>query len=321
MQNDDLTKMRNYKIIKANELIQKSRFNLHVQEQKIILYLISKIKPEDINLQEQIFQIRDFCKICGLDCDNGANYRHIKQTLKNLRDKSVWIENDTEELTLSWFDYVKINKNNGAVTIKISDMMKPYLLHLNEKYTQYELLYTLAMKSSYSLRLYEILKSYEYQSTRIFTVDELRKLLFAENYSRFADFKRRVLDVAIEEINTVSDISVSYGIIKDGRKYAKIDFTMKIKKKMPERIMTWKNIDEVINPVNKKTKETVLKEKSRESKKAEETKIEKVEEVETDKKIENTQVTAEINETELKTIDDKKKFSFLNFFSRKNTKN
>ena len=244
-----ITELQSYKVVKANELIQKSRFNLQLQEQKIILYLISKIKPEDMELREHIFQIRDFCKVCGLDADNGANYIYIKQTLKNLRDKSIWITlADGSEETLAWIDMVRINKSSGAVNIKINDMMKPYLLQLRERYTQYELLYTLAMKSQYSIRLYELLKSYEYQHRKVFDIDELKRLLSAENYARFPDFKRKVLNIALREIGELSDLDITYGIIKEGRRFAKLEFTMKIKKDLDERMKTWVKIDKIINP-------------------------------------------------------------------------
>ena len=242
-----LMRLRGYKIVKANELIQKSRFNLQLQEQKIILYLISKIKPEDIELKEQLFEIQDFCEICGLDSSNGANYIYIKKTLKDLRDKSIWITlDDGSETVLSWLDTVILNQNSGTVKIKISEMMKPYLLFLQERYTQYELLYTLTMKSQYSLRLYELLKSYEFQRARIFDIDELKLRLSAESYERFPDFKRYVLNKAITEINTLSDIDITYRIIKESRRYAKIEFTIKIKKDVQKRIKTWSNIDKII---------------------------------------------------------------------------
>jgi len=239
--------LRDYKVVKANDLIQKSRFNLKVQEQKILLYLISKIKPDDIELKEHTFKIQDFCVVCGLDYDNGANYNYIKQTLKSLRDKSIWVtlENGSET-TLAWLDYVTIEKNNGTVKIKIYDRMKPYLLHLKERYTQYEILYILAMKSKYSLRLYEILKSYEYQHKKVFDIEEFKKLLSAENYILFADFKRFVLDIAMREINDLSDINVTYEIIKERQKFAKIEFTIKLKKDITERIATLVKIEEII---------------------------------------------------------------------------
>ena len=244
-----LKEIRDYKVVKANDLIQKSRFHLSLQEQKIILYLISKIKPEDMELKEHIFDILDFCKVCGLDKRSGENYRYIKQTLKDLRDKSIWVElNNGMETTLAWLDKVTMQRTGGKVIIKFDDMMKPYLLHLQEKFTQYELLYTLAMRSQYSIRLYELLKSYEYKKRWIFDIEDLKRLLSAQNYTRFPDFKRKVLDISMREINSLSDLVVTYEIIKEGRRYAKIEFSMRIKKEITERLQTWKRIDELINP-------------------------------------------------------------------------
>jgi plasmid replication initiation protein len=92
-------------------------------------------------------------------------------------------------------------------------MMKPHLLLLKEQFTQFELLYTLAtMRSRYSMRMYELLKSYECQRQHAFGIDELKKSLSAEKYSRFPDFRRNVLDVAVKEINGLSDIRVAYRI-------------------------------------------------------------------------------------------------------------
>ena len=41
---------RKHLVIKANDLIQKSRFSLTLQQQKIVLYLISQIHPNDTEL-------------------------------------------------------------------------------------------------------------------------------------------------------------------------------------------------------------------------------------------------------------------------------
>jgi plasmid replication initiation protein len=244
--------VHNYKVVKSNELIQRSRFNLSLQEQKIILYLISKIRPEDMDLKEHVFEIADFCKVCGVGEDNGANYKYIKQTLKELRDKSVWVEvEDGIEMTLAWIERVAITRRSGSVKIKIDDMMKPYLIQLKEKFTQYELLYTLAMKSQYSIRLYELLKSYEYRHSYTFEIEDLKRKVSAENYNRFPDFKRYVLDIALREVNELSDINVSFTIEKEGKRYAKINFFIKLKRDIGQRLETWKQIESSLKNASK----------------------------------------------------------------------
>jgi len=249
MSKKNITELREYKIIKSNDIIQKARFQLSTQEQKIILYLISKIKPTDKEFEGYSFSIVEFCNICGIYLDSGANYSNLKSTIKSLADKSLWVKLENNKQTLvRWINKASILENTGIVEIKLDDDMKPYLLELKNNFTQYELLYTLAMKSQYSIRLYEILKSYEFKKTIIYEIENLKEILLAENYKLFGDFKRRVIDIAITEINNLSDISIRYELIKEGRKYVKIKFVIKLKKDLDERLDTWKRIHEVIDP-------------------------------------------------------------------------
>jgi plasmid replication initiation protein len=244
----EIDNMREYKVIKSNDLIQKSRFSLSTQEQKIVLYIISKIKPTDTELKEHTFSINDFCKICGL-ASSGANYNYIKRTIKKLSDKSIWVILDNgDETLLRWIGRPIINKKSGYIKLKLDDLMKPYLLQLQEKFTQYELIYTLAMKSQYSIRLYEILKSIQWKKTHTYDIDELKKVLGAENYISFKDFRVKVVDIAKREIDFFTDIEVKYTLEKEGRKYSRITFEVKPKKELSDILLAHKNIYEIIDP-------------------------------------------------------------------------
>jgi len=245
----DLTEKRSHLVVKSNDLIQKARFTLSLQEQKIILYLISKVKPDDDDFIYQEFSIGDFCRVYGMDHDSGKNYKNVKDAIKALSDKSVWVMLDSGTETLvRWINKAWINKKSGSIRIRLDDDMRPYLLQLRERFTQYELMYTLAMKSQYSIRLFELLRSYEHKKIWVFEIDELKRLLSAENYTRFPDFKRKVLDIAIREINAFSDLDVSCKPKKVGRRFGKIEFTIRLKQDMGERMNTWARIEEVINP-------------------------------------------------------------------------
>ena len=123
---------REYYVVKANELVQKSRFELSLTEQKTIAFICSMIKPISTSEQsnelyqlEYDFNIRDYCKVCGIDYDNGNNYAEVKATLKSLRDRSMWLtlENGSETL-VGWLAKVTTNKNavanNQNLTTRIS---------------------------------------------------------------------------------------------------------------------------------------------------------------------------------------------------------
>lgn len=221
-------------VVKSNELIQKSRFSLTTNQQKIILYLISKLKYQDNDFKELKVDIKDFCRVCGIDLSSGRTYNELKNSIKQIADKSIWIDKENGDSALvRWIEKPIIHKNDGIITIKLDEDLKPYLLDLKEKYTQYELIYTLKMKSKYSIRLYELLKSRQYNKLKNYTVkysiNELKKLLDAENYKTFKDFRRRVIEKAIEEINNFSDINIECLTIKQGKTVIEIEIRIETK--------------------------------------------------------------------------------------------
>ena len=238
---------RDKMVVKSNDLIQKSRFSLTVQQQRVILYLISKIEYGDKDFREYEFDIKDFCRFCGLYDDSGKHYAELKRQIKEIRDKSMWIElSDGEEILLSWLEGAKINRNSGKIKIRLSDDMKPYLLQLRDNFTRYEIAYVLCMKSKYSIRLYELVKSIHYRElepyTKTFTVEELRRSLDAGTYPRFCNFNQRVLKPAIHEVNTYTDKEVSSEPIKRGQKVEAIELTIRTKDTL-DRLETRTMID------------------------------------------------------------------------------
>lgn len=225
--NDKTNQDRNFYVVKSNALIQKSRFSLSLQEQRCLLFAISRIKFSDKPSTEYTFSIKDICEACGIDIEtHGDHYTRMKAALKTLRDNSIWITNaDGKEETVSWFSKVKINKGSGTVSVKFDETIQDYLFLLQNRYTQYQLSTPLAFQSKYSIRLYELLLSYikrsELESGKeielTFTPEELKERLDA-HYDKFYDFRRFVLEKSTEEINKYSeDINVSYDYIYAGK--------------------------------------------------------------------------------------------------------
>ena len=246
-QNKSISEQREYKVVKSNELIQKSRFVLSTQEQKIILYLISKIKPSDTDFQVYNFHISEFCQICGLDTASGKNYTNIRESIKKLADKSFWILFENGESSLiRWINKAWMIEQSGHIKIRLDDEMKPYLLELKKNFTQYGLIYILAMKSQYSIRFYETLKSFENLHIQIFDINKLKNILSCEHYDRFPDFKRYVLDIVVKEINTLTDILIEYRPIKEGRKITQIEFKIKTKTETTERLKAFAEIEKIL---------------------------------------------------------------------------
>lgn len=211
--------VKDQSVFKSNDLIQKSRFNLSLQEQKILLYLISQITPYDEDFQLYEFSVSDFCRICGMSPTAGGNYTELKAAIKSICDKSLWIQlAEGEETLLRWIEKPYINKRSGTIKIRLDKDMKPFLLQLKENFTSYELIFTLKFSSKYSIRLYELICSIHYHDLetykRNYGLDELRQLLGAENYTTWQALKERVLVPAMNEINKFSDKNLSINPIK-----------------------------------------------------------------------------------------------------------
>lgn len=238
----DIYNKREYYVVKANDLVQKTRFELSLTEQKTIAFICSLIKPiseeERFNKTYQLdydFKIRDYCKVCGISYDSGKNYAEVKDTLKKLSDRSMWVkfpENPNEEVLCRWIAKPRTNKKNGTAHIKLDEDLVPLLFDLGERFTQYQLYNILAMKSAFSVRIYELMKSYAYKKEIIFDIDELKCLLMVENvksYQNFKDFRKYVLEKAQKEINELTDINVKMEYITKGKKVVKVKFIIEEK--------------------------------------------------------------------------------------------
>lgn len=226
---------RNYLVVKHNALIRNNRYTLEknkdnsltLLEQKIILYTISRIKPETSEFDFIAFDIKEFAAVVGIDTSKDT-YARVKEAITRLASRIMWLKSIEEEITVRWIDKAKLNKRKGQVYIKLDDDLKPYLLCLYGNFTKFPLHSVIRMKSKYGIMLYEILRSYYFQNNRIkFDIEDLKERLDCNSYNSFTNFKKRVIEPAIKDINTYSEIYVEVEYIKKGHSYSEIVFIMR----------------------------------------------------------------------------------------------
>lgn len=243
----EIIQARDYKVVKGNEIIQKARYDLGLAEIKAFSFIISKIKPTDEVFHEYTFTINEYCKVLGIETNNGKNIQTVKKSLKQLVDKSFFLTlEDGTETTISWLNKIWIDKGSGKIRVRLDDDLQKYVTGLYTNYTQYELLCTLPMRSSYSIRIYELLKSYAFTKRHTFDVEELKTMLGCTHYDRFPDFRRKVIEIAVKEINQFTDLEVTWEPITKGRKVVEIKFKMK-PRDLWSRLETSRNATNAIN--------------------------------------------------------------------------
>ncbi|HDK7162292.1 TPA: replication initiation protein [Clostridium botulinum] len=218
----DISRINSNWIYQSNKLIEAS-YSFTVLEQKLIRLLASMIKKDDDNFKEYKFKAIDLSKILNIHQKN--IYMELDRITDKLMGRYIKLKDD-ENKKFKKRHLIKIaDFENGILTMKIDEDMKEFYLKLNW-YTKYQLKNIMKFKSTYSFRLYELLKQYENIGNRIISINDLRIILDINpnKYPKYANLKQKVIKVAVNEINTNTDLHINYEELKEVRKITSIKF-------------------------------------------------------------------------------------------------
>lgn len=225
----EMTYNADHYTVAANDIIR-GKQSMTLQTARLIRLLITQVVKEDKDLKTYICKISDLAKFLNVDSSN--LYRDIRQICECAMKSVVYIGTGNPKDPWKMFHWLSTAEydGEGIITIKLSDQIKPYVLELDKWFTQYQLKNILEFNSYYAIRLYEILQCEDgiyrnEKESHEFEVEELRRFFDCEKkYSAFKDFRKRVIEVAIREINEKSDIWVSPTYKKWGRAINSIVF-------------------------------------------------------------------------------------------------
>lgn len=236
--------------VMANDIVR-GKQDMSLQEARILRLLITQVVKEDDDFKTFTCNIQDLADFLNIDSSN--LYREIQTICTNLAQRIVKVSTGNPKQpwkVFTWISYAEYD-GNGTITMRLSENIKPYILGLNAYFTQYQLENILEMKSFYSIRLYELLRSDFFKDDIYYleySIEFLRQFFDCENkHLRYNDFKKRVLQIAINEINLKSDIEIQEAIeIKKSRKVVAIKFRAGFnytvdKKRNPWKYLTSKN--------------------------------------------------------------------------------
>ena len=228
--------LRHY-VVKANSFVQVAKTDLTLMENRILNYLISKIKPEDKVFKPFIFSIEEFCETMGITSNYSAYFAFINNVVKRLKDKSIWFPvSETRITTANWIDNLTIDIETRTIEITLGELLTPLLLDLKGNYYQFTLSTSLSLNSVHSALLYELCLSHLYENEFTILVEDLQEFLTKAQYGRYYDFKKNVLLPAIEEINEFTEINISFTQKRFGRRIGAIEFEVARKSKEDETL-------------------------------------------------------------------------------------
>ena len=222
---------KNELVVKSNRLIEAS-YRLTLVEQRIILFAITEARRTQKGLSDD-----DFVDIPAADYAAMFNvpvkqaYEQIKEASHILFNRYVILRDIHPETgndrvsKVHWLSSASYIDGAGIIQLCFARKMVPYITRLEAEFTRYKLEKVANMSSVYAIRLYELLIQWGSVGQREVELDWLKKILMVgKDYKALCDFKKRVIDVALTQINEFSDLTASYTQRKSGRNVTHLTF-------------------------------------------------------------------------------------------------
>ena len=205
-------------VVKANKLIEASYY-LTLNEQRLILLAITKVRRDSALYTHDEFVISAEDWVSTFQVESKNAYRDLQAISRQLFERYITIENTRgNPLMTRWISSIEYLAKDGKLVITFAQKILPFLTVLEKEFTKYRLEFVSKMTSIYAVRLYELLVQWNSTGTREIELDWLKKTFqITETYAEIRNFKARVLEPAITQINTHSDLTVSYTQRKTGR--------------------------------------------------------------------------------------------------------
>lgn len=241
---------KNMLIVKDNALINAS-YNLELVEQRLILLAIIEAREngKGINANDPL-TVHASTYIQTFNVEKHSAYTSLKEACKSLFARQFSYEEinkngNLTQYTSRWVSKVGYTKNEATVEIIFAPDVVPLITRLEEHFTSYELEQVAQLQSKYATRLYEILIAWRSTGkTPVLTINEFRKQIgvIDSEYKIISNFKLRVLEPSIKQINDLTDIDVTYEQHKKGRTITGFSFNFK-QKQQAKKIETNRDPD------------------------------------------------------------------------------
>ncbi len=221
---------------KENKELKKHAATIHCSntlsllQRKISNALLYHAYQELMLKDEHEITVKQLCRLIGYQ---GNNHAAIKDALKSLISTIIeWNLIDDKTGNENWTAssiIASVSLEGPLCYYAYSPRMKQ-LLHTPSMFGKIDLVIQSKFRSSYGLALYENCIRYRgLPHTKWFDIELFKKLMGvpAGKYDVFRDFKRRVLDKAIDEVNTYSDLIIASEYVREGRKVVRVRFKLK----------------------------------------------------------------------------------------------
>ncbi|MFN4255008.1 MAG: replication initiation protein [Saprospiraceae bacterium] len=221
-------------VVSSNDLAH-AKYSMTLWQKRLFAFAVSRLRREDREFSWQRIYYSEL--INYFEAGGGKKaYDAIREAPRQL-DMTIEVPYRDEHGHLR-YAFLKIlsgytipaeeGERNQYVDLKFNDDLRPHLLALKERFMGYDLTNVKRLRSVYSIRIYELLKSHQFQGRVEFSVSYLRSILQLEDsYRLYADFRRNVIDKARSDMREACDIEFDYEEIKKSNRVESLMFVIR----------------------------------------------------------------------------------------------
>ncbi|MEW8962490.1 replication initiation protein [Paraclostridium dentum] len=229
-----IEELESNRILMKNNMLVKARYSLSLIENRVFLSMLYKLQKKSDGVLTCSISHSEFKDIIKFKQKNTV--KGVLEVLEDLRKKPIYFKEEKKNKKGNlWGAYGFINGYeyddelgifNIEASEKIHNLLKEYL---KMGYTPVNVQIWLSLNNSYAQRFYDLLRLWSGTKDTInYKLDEIKELLMLEDkYSKYNDFKRRVILPAIKELNETGYFEIDIKENKVGRKVDSIDFYIK----------------------------------------------------------------------------------------------
>lgn len=199
--------------LSQSNALTSSRYDFSKIEKNVIYHIIRKVRHDYVEgtMQRDLWN-NMYVYINSADLAQITDEQHTKEAraaLRSLRHKDIEMEDEEGNwLNVGFINYAKYNAKTKVYEVEVSKEIMPHLVELATCFTEYSLTVAISLKSKYSQRFYELCCQYRSRRTFFLEQSKLRQMLKLKDdeYKLNADFKRKIIDVAMKELKTSYDV-------------------------------------------------------------------------------------------------------------------
>ncbi len=208
--------MENMPVVQSNHLIM-AQYKLSKLAQQTLRTLIAMVKPDQTHFVGQMYRlgITEFGRLLNRKDSHGLT-EEILEVAKELRRTPIIIKEGKRICETSWIQMYDFDYGTGFIDFQFSYLLGKYLLQLQQSFTEYRLENIPQLKHKHTIRIYELLRQYLSIGVREIALDDLKEMLKVEH--SYADLRKKILEPAHEEINSLTDIRYDWEAVVGTRK-------------------------------------------------------------------------------------------------------